>query len=62
MARCRFCELKFHYKKDCREWKEISKKGMRAARNAMIVNETEDSEEEGDEIASACIIEEVKAR
>ena len=30
---------------------------MGAARKAMIVNETEDSE--GDEIASACIIEEV---
>ena len=38
----------------------MSKKGMGTAKNAMMVNETGNNEEDGNESASACVIEEVK--
>ena len=62
MTRYRFCESKFNHQKDTLEWKEISKNWMGAAKNAMMAEETKDSEEEGNEIASACILEEVNLR
>ena len=60
VKRCRFCELKYDYQRDCPEWKEKTK--VAGAIKGKYCEKMENIEEEMDKIEKACTFETTNIR
>ena len=60
VTKCRFCDSRFHYQRDCVEYNNMVKKGTGMTQNTMIIDKTRKNEKDRNESASAHIVEEVK--
>ena len=39
VTKCRFCDSRFHYQRDCLEYNNMVNKGMEITKNTMMVDE-----------------------